>query len=53
MLGDTVAARETVAQLHQLEPDFSVSSFLAKSASNMSELGQRCAQAFRLVGVSE
>lgn len=53
MLGDTVAARETVAQLHQLEPDFSVSSFLAKSASNMSELGQRCAQTFRLVGVSE
>ncbi len=52
-LDELDAARTTLHELLKQDPQFSVSEFLARSPSNISALGQRCAEAFRLAGLRE
>ena len=53
MLGEHAAAQVAVRELSRLDPQFSIGSFLKSSPSNISDLGQRCAEAFRIAGVRE
>lgn len=53
LLGDTAGAQRTIQQLLKLQPDFSVSAFLARSPSARYPIGQRYAAALRMAGLRE
>ena len=52
-LGDIAGAQKTIGQLLVLEPDFSVSKFLARSPSARFPIGQTYAAALRTAGLRE
>jgi hypothetical protein len=53
LLGQSAKAAEVARELLQIEPHLTVSGYLARAPSASFEVGRRCAEALRMIGIPE